>query len=507
PLLVAFSFGEATRNGTTVSISMSVYAPPPAGTPLYVSFTNPYVFLNGYLEYILPYAERIKDGDVDALVEMSNGMSAFMTNLTNLTLSPEGAITQLLSAELAGDCFPDNDVEVTPEPEVTEVPPTPQVNISTVCDDGMLTISVDWTAILGDLSFANIPLTYVLSLNPSYNAANMNDGALHIGSLTNDGSGIFRGSVAFLPIIVRNKDNIYLHYVDYPRLLTAITNSGGNMPNMTDYMSTVKLDLSGCDFANTPVPAVSITAECVSDYNGRISITFDDFEDYFLNEIELFDAGILFEGSVRLADDSQIYTTYANATYPHGETVLTYATDETARGGVVVFRHVDVLAVLSLLENGQPGNYVYADYVVPNCLPDAPTALTVPVAPTFSVDSLTCADAGGLSVQITQGDVTTYGQQFDALLRQLVPEGTLPFTFFDVYNTLGGSNGVPIILSHTAPVNMAQIDTSIVWVGGSADGVTLSNGTQTFTVALSSALSVPSNTSFYITVLSAEKAG
>lgn len=143
----------------------------------------------------------------------------------------------------------------------------------------------------------------------------------------------------------------------------------------------------------------------------------------------------------------------------------------------------------------------------PETTPEAPTALALPTAPTFSVDSITCANTSGLSVQITQGDVTAYGQQFDALLRQLVPEGTLPFTFFNIYNTLGGFNGVPIILSHTAPVNMAQIDTSIVWVGGSADGVTLSNGTQTFTVALSSALSVPSNTSFYITVLSAEKAG
>jgi Tol biopolymer transport system component len=168
PLLVAASFGGGTRNGTTVSIPMSVFAPPPVGTPLYLTFTNPYVFMNGYLEYILPYAERIKNGDVDAILEMSNGMSAFMTNLTNLTLSPAGSITQSLSAELVGDCFPDNTVEVTPEPETTPdapaplvLPPPPTFSVDSITCPSAGTLNITYTN--GDFSVYSTALGAVLS--------------------------------------------------------------------------------------------------------------------------------------------------------------------------------------------------------------------------------------------------------------------------------------------------------------------------------------------------------
>jgi len=128
-------------------------------------------------------------------------------------------------------------------------------------------------------------------------------------------------------------------------------------------------------------PSVTINVECVSDYNGHIVLTFDNFANYTINGFNPFESGILFDGSVLIPATNQVYATFPNGTYPHGKNDLYYTTDNNAVGQAVVFRYVDVLAVIADLESGGAGNYVYADYTVPDCLPaDEPTPeITLPV--------------------------------------------------------------------------------------------------------------------------------
>ncbi|MCL4253978.1 MAG: PD40 domain-containing protein, partial [Anaerolineae bacterium] len=102
--IVGISTSTPTSDGTSITYTISLIMPPPAGAPLYITFFNPYVMLENFVDGILPLIERLQNGETLTMTDIQNAFSSLMGGDMQAMLASM-IVSQELSAELAGDCL------------------------------------------------------------------------------------------------------------------------------------------------------------------------------------------------------------------------------------------------------------------------------------------------------------------------------------------------------------------------------------------------------------------